>query len=249
MHPVLNVRFCAPIALTLLLQSTACSGDAVPFPRLEFPRAGDSDNEAPAASPASAFGQVGIDKSFLYYYTGNPGLLVGAPNAVPGSHRVVVVNPQRSNWEGATYSSPNGSFNLPLNAGISDVIGVFTELDGATAGSETLELEEPSVGAYAAQQRIAGPAAQEAGGDTDLASISVLPPDASGVVVVTGTLVRGITAVVANTDNGNASAAATAPDNSFTVRLEGGAGDMLQVFVVESAASNAGPKPVTLFVP
>jgi hypothetical protein len=48
---------------------------------------------------------------------------------------------------------------------------------------------------------------------------------------------------------GNATVAAAALDGSFSATLAAGSGDELSVFAVEPATSNAGSKPVTVFVP
>lgn len=231
-----------------MLALPACVIETIPLPELEdLPL--DSGPDRSDDIPPAGVGRVGIDESALYYHTSNSGLLVGARRAVPGLSRVVVANSERSNWEGATDAAPDGSFNVPLNAGIGDAIDVSVEVEGVVEATTTIVLEPPSAAAFAAQADLNAAVDEDGYAQPGLRAISVLPPDASGMVAITGLIDGGITVVVANIDNGNAAAAAAAPDNAFTIRLEGGTGDMLQAFVVESAASSAGPEPVTLYVP
>ncbi len=231
----------------LLLPLTACIIDTVPLP--EFWPEEEPEILADGAPKApNRGGAVGIDANALYYSSG-PVILVGAEYSMPALSRVIVANPERSNWEGSTDVDIDGSFNLPVNASVGDTLDISALLGGVVVDSIVLYLELPSVDAYAANEDVSGALDADGNADPTLGGVDVSVPDAQGVITVAGITLPGITVVVANVTRTNSTAADALIDGSFTARLRAYSGDQLALFVVEPAVSQAGPAPLTAFVP
>jgi len=231
----------------LSLALSGCIIDTVPLPELR------DKNAPPGFDGRVNSGQSAIQADALFW-TDTPAILVGAEWSVPALLTVVVLNPDRAHWQATTASSSNGSFNLPLNAGLGDEIEVSILSGNAEIDSVQLRLEPSSV------------AANEANGDLDASyddgllgggfdpssSVGVATPDVGGVVTITGpagTVAYGIAVVVANLDGGTSTVTYANADGSFIARIAAVSGDELSIFAVEPASSNGGGIPIQAFVP
>jgi hypothetical protein len=183
------------------------------------------------------------------YYTESPAILVGAEGAVTPLARVVVRNRQRPTWQGETDASPDGSFNMPMNAAAGDTLEIDVVGNGEILATAALVIEAPSNDARLTNDALEGYFGDSTSGAN---GVAVAAPNVEGMVSVgggPGSVQAGIAVVVANVTGGNATVAAAALDGSFSATLAAGSGDELSVFAVEPATSNAGSKPVTVFVP
>ena len=251
------VRYYGRIAiLGACLASTGCLIDTVPLP--------EDQKTTPETGTANGWG-LGINVSAIYY-TEQPTFLVGTEGAVRSRAEVWVTDLNSAfNWQTATHAAANGSFNLPLNAQTGDELEISMVVSGVELDSTTLQLTPPSSDAYRANSDLSNYAAPPNGSGSDGhgecangicgtpgVTLVVTAPDSLGLVTVSGppgAVAETITVVVADLTGGASTAATRFPDGSFNARLPGNSGDQLALFAVDSASSNAGSTPTTLFVP
>ncbi len=243
----LTVRYrISIISLLGAFAMQACIIDTVPLPDFD-----DREEDRDGLDPSFEAGAINAS---ALYYTESPVLLVGVEWAVPASIDVVAANPIRQNWRGTTEASASGSFNMPVNAVIGDLIEISIYLDGEEIDAVPLLLAPASSAAERANGDLDAFLGQSGGNDppTPGAAVVVSPPTAQGVVTISapaGTVSPGIAIVVANLANGASTVTNAQNDGSFLARLSGQSGDPLSIFAVEPAASNAGAAPLTAFVP
>ena len=186
------------------------------------------------------------------FYTTSPAVLVGTEGAVTPDMEVIANNPIRSYWQGGTDADGSGSFNMPLNAGVGDDLFIYVVDDGLQIAATILRMEPPPGSAHRANDDLENFLAADAGVPAGGMVVVVSPPDANGIITVSappGTIDVGITVVIANVTNGSATSTDVRSDGSFTGRLPGQSGDILSIFAVETASSNAGSAPIAASVP
>ncbi|OGQ90912.1 MAG: hypothetical protein A2289_26880 [Deltaproteobacteria bacterium RIFOXYA12_FULL_58_15] len=225
------------------MATTSCIIDSVPLPELK-----PEDGNKP-----TAYGADSMINTRALYYSSNPTMLVGAPWAVPGRVLVEVSNPNRQNWKGIAAATGNGSFNMPVEVGAGDTVELSIIHNNVVLESVDVHIEAHSVAAAEASADLASLMDEDNTPDPLNGWARVTDSTAvDGAVIVSlppGTLPYGLTIVVANTTSGGATIADTQPDGSFTATLAGQSGDILVLFAVEPASSNAGTQPVTIVVP
>ena len=236
------------LTLASAISFSACVIDTVPLP--------ENGPDDKAEFDPSTGRQGVIKESALYYTDSYPAILVGAEWAVPARVKVTAANPERQSWRGETQSAANGSFNMPVDAGTGDFLAVAVVVDGESLASVILTLQPPSVQANMANATI-GAVLEDADGFNGppgraAEAVVVFPPDAQGMVSVSapaGTVLQGISVVIANVTAGTATVTDTREDGSFLGRLPGDSSDQLSIFAVEPASSNSGDAPIIAFVP
>jgi hypothetical protein len=244
-------RLVWPLAVVL----TGCIIDTVPTPE-DRPPSNDGGPVAPtgATGATGSFGGLALSSVYYTLYPGSSAiLLAGARSAAPGAGYVGVENPRTRSWV-RRESLADGSFSLSVDATVGDVLRlVYYTLDASqnavVLSQAYLEVRPASTDAISASVDVSTSASPGAGGTV---GVSATAPDAvsgkSTVSGVAGVVRPGIVVVVVN-PHGSASAVAAALDGSFATTISAKHSDLLVIFAVEPAVSQAGGPTTTISVP
>lgn len=170
-------------------------------------------NPQPIPVPAPA-----ADRIFLGGgWSGGETLVAGVPAAVADADEVLIENMARGETRSAAVA-PDGSFVMQVPWADGEALQCWARR-GAAEQSPRVALLLPQIGPPPPPS-------------IPLSVDSVSPPDAAGAVTVAGTVDQPSTVVVANQDAGRAATTFVGQPGSYTLIVEGAAGDRLIVFAL-----------------
>jgi hypothetical protein len=238
------------LAWPVVLATTGCIIDTVPTPEDNL----NGNGGPPPTASDAPYGSLVLSDVYYALYQGSSAILIaGAPGAVPGHGSVGVQNPRTSGWV-QRQSLADGSFSLSIDARVGDTLRLmYYQLDASqkavVLAQDYLTVRPSSTDAVTASVDLSTSASPGAGGVVGVTASAVdAVSGLSTVVGLPGVVPPGIVVVVVN-PSGGASAVAAGLNGSFSTTIAAKHLDLLVIFAVEPAVSQAGGPTATISVP